>query len=251
MSRQSLIAFGLVAAAGLAGAYALGVFDAAEPASDAPASASTPARPDADRDTATAPAPTPRPEPTRPSPSRPAPPTSTPVPAEPEAPTTATLHITSDVPGAQVFLDNKFVGTSPATADNVVPGQRKINVQAPGYEGVVEFVDVSAGPRDLMISLKTIRLDQKVSVVHKHRLGSCSGTLIATPDGVRYVTDNKDDGFVVTLQNIETFQADFLQKNLRIKIRGGRTYEFTDPSGKADALYLFHQEVDKVRQRVK
>ena len=36
-----------------------------------------------------------------------------------------------------------------------------------------------------------------------------------------------------------------------IKIRGGRTYEFTDPSGKADALYLFHQEVDKVRQRMK
>ena len=251
MSRQFLIAFGVVAAAGLAGAYALGVFDAAKPASEAPVSTSAPARPDADRDSSAAPAPTPRPEPTRPAPSRPVPPNSTPVTPEPAAPTTATLHITSDVAGAQVFLDNKFVGTAPATADNVVPGQRKINVQAPGYEGVVEFVDVAAGPRDLMISLKTIRLDQKVSVIHKHRLGSCAGTLIATPDGVRYVTDNKDDGFVVTLQNIETFQADFLQKNLRIKIRGGRTYEFTDPSGKADALYLFHQEVDKVRQRVK
>lgn len=253
MSRQTLIAFGLVAAAGLAGAYALGMFDAADPAADAPASTSAPARADAGRDTSAAPAPTPRPEPSRPAPSRPAPPTSTPVTSTPEpaAPTTATLHITSDVAGAQVFLDNKFVGTAPATAENVAPGQRKVNVQAPGYEGVVEFVDVSAGPRDLMISLKTIRLDQKVSVTHKHRVGSCAGTLIATPDGVRYVTDNKDDGFVVTLQNIETFQADFLQKNLRIKIRGGRSYDFTDPSGKADALYLFHQEVDKVRQRLK
>ncbi len=251
MSRQSFIVFGLVAAAGLAGAYALGVFDAADPASDAPPSTSAPARADVDRDTSAAPAPAPRPESPRPAPSRPVPSTTTPVTAEPEAPTTATLHITSDVPGAQVFLDNKFVGTSPATAENVAPGQRKVNVQAPGYEGVVEFVDVAVGPRDLMISLKTIRLDQKVSVIHKHRLGSCAGTLIATPDGVRYVTDNKDDGFVVTLQNIETFQADFLQKNLRIKLRGGRTYEFTDPSGKADALYLFHQEVDKVRQRVK
>jgi hypothetical protein len=240
-----------VVAAGLAGAYALGLFDSADrPAAD-PVSTSAPPRGGADRDTAASPAP--RPEPDRPAPSRPAPPPSTPVTAapEPEAPTTATLHITSDVPGAQVFLDNKFVGTSPATAENVAPGQRKVNVQAPGYEGVVEFVDVSPGPRDLMISLKTIRLDQKVTVTHKHRIGSCAGTLIATPDGVRYVTDNKEDGFVVRLQDIEVFQADFLQKNLRLKIRGGRTYDFTDPSGKADTLYLFHQEVDKVRQRIK
>jgi hypothetical protein len=251
MSRQTLIAFGFVAAAALAGAYALGMFDAADPVETEPATTSAPARPDTNR--APAAEPTARPEPARPASPRPASPTpaaATPTP-EPVAPTTATLHITSDVPGAQVFLDNKFVGTAPATAENVAPGQRKINVQAPGYEGVIEFVTVDVGPRDLNISLKTIRLDQKVSVTHKHRMGSCSGTLIATPDGVRYVTDNKEDGFTVTLQNIETFTADFLAKNLRLKIRGGRTYEFTDPSGKADALYLFHQEVDKVRQRVK
>jgi len=253
MSRQTLVAVGLVAAAGLAGAYALGVFDAADPGTDAPASTSAPARADGDRAASAAPTPAPRLDPDRPAPSRPAPPTSTPVTSTPEpvAPTTATLHITSDVPGAQVFIDNKFVGTAPATAQDVVPGQRKINVQAPGYEGVIEFVDVAVGPRDLMISLKTIRLDQKVSVTHKHRVGSCAGTLIATPEGVRYVTDNKDDGFSVSLQNLETFQADFLQNNLKLKIRGGRSYDFTDPSGKAEALYLFHQEVDKVRQRVK
>jgi hypothetical protein len=251
MSRQTLVVFGVVAVAALAGAYALGLFDSAPRTAAEPVSTSAPPRGGADRDTVASPAP--RPAPDRPAPSRPAPPPSTPATAapEPEAPTTATLHITSDVEGAQVFLDNKFVGTSPATAENVAPGQRKVNVQAPGYEGVVEFVDVSPGPRDLMISLKTIRLDQKVTVTHKHRIGSCAGTLVATPDGVRYVTDHKEDGFVVRLQDIEVFQADFLQKNLRLKIRGGRTYDFTDPSGKADALYLFHQEVDKVRQRIK
>jgi len=251
MSRQTLVVFGLVGAAGLAGAYALGMFDAAAPpaAERAPAPSAVTSRPSP----APTAAPIPSSEPARPAAPRPASSTDTPVVATPEpaAPTTATLRIDSDVPGAQVFIDNKFVGTAPATAENVAPGQRKVNVQAPGYEGVIDFVDVAVGPRDLMISLKTIRLDQKVSVTHKHRVGSCAGTLIATPEGVRYVTDNKDDGFVVSLQNIETFQADFLQKNLKLKIRGGRSYDFTDPSGKADALYLFHQEVDKVRQRVK
>ncbi len=252
MSRQTLVVFGLVAAAGLAGAYALGVFDATETtdmtatrptssAAAAPATASVPAPP----------------PPTRPSssstPPRPSAPTVAAAESEPEpaAATTATLRVDSDVAGAQVFVDNKFIGTAPATVPNVQPGQRKVNVQAPGYEGVVEFVEVALGPKEVMISLKTVRLDQRVSVEHKHRMGSCSGTLIATPEGVRYQTSHAEDAFNVSLQNIETFTADFLQKNLKLKVRGGKTYDFTDPSGKAEAIYLFHQEVDKVRQRLK
>jgi hypothetical protein len=251
MSRQTVVVFALLAAAGVAGAFVLGVFDEA-PAPETTATGS--AAPETAAPV-TAPAPT-RPEPARPaSPSTPrtgSPAAPAPKPApEPVAPTTATLRIDSDVPGAQVFVDNKFVGTAPATALDLQPGQRKVNVQAPGYEGVVEFVDVTVGPKDVMISLKTIRLDQRVTVEHKHRMGSCSGTLIATPDGVRYQTSHKEDAFSVSLQNIETFTADFLQKNLKLKIRGGKTYEFTDPSGKAEAIYLFHQEVDKVRQRVR
>jgi hypothetical protein len=203
---------------------------------------------------ATAPAPaTATATPVRPDPAPPAAPRApvapTPEP-EPKTPTTATLRIDSDVPGAQVFVDNKFIGTAPATADGVAPGQRKINVQAPGYDSVSEFHDVVAGPRDIVISLKTIRLDQKTAVTHKHGAGSCSGTLIATPEGLRYETSHKDDGFRVALTNIETFDADFLKNNLKVKIRGGRNYDFTDPSGKADALYLFHQEVEKVRKRL-
>lgn len=247
--RRVLFIVGLMAAAaGLAAA--LGLFERRQvaPVEDTPAPV-TSNRPQP-RDTS---APQPRAEAVREPESRPTPARPTeppPPPPEPEAPTTATLRIDSDVPGAQVFIDNKFVGNAPATATGVAPGQRKINVQAPGYDGVVEFVDVTPGSRDLTFSLKTIRLDQKVSVVHKHRLGQCTGTLIATPEGIRYETDNKDDGFTVALTGLETFEVNFLQKNLKLKVRGGRSYDFTDPSGKADALYLFHQEVDKVRKKV-
>ncbi len=247
MNRQALVLVVVLAVAGVAAAYSLGYLGSSpEPVVEesAPrASAAVPSTP------VPAPATTAvTPRPTTPPPD--APPVAPPVPVAPIAPTTATLRIDSDVPGAQVFIDNKFVGTAPATIDGVQPGQRKVNVQAPGHESVAEFFDIIPGSRDITISLKTIRLDQKIAVTHKHRVGSCSGTLIATPDGIRYETTNKDDGFNVPLTNLESFTADFLQKNLKLKIRSGRSYDFTDPSGKADALYLFHQEVEKVRKRL-
>lgn len=176
-------------------------------------------------------------------------PAAAPEPVAPAAPTMATLHITSDVPGAQVFIDRKFIGVAPVTAEDIVPGARQINVSAPGYDGVAETHDVAAGPRDIMISLKTIRLDQSIPVKHKHGIGSCAGRLIATAEGLRYETDNKDDGFRVALPGLETFKVDFIARNLRVKVKGGRTYDFTDPGGKADPLYLFHEAVEKARLR--
>jgi hypothetical protein len=176
----------------------------------------------------------------------PVPTAPTPEPA-PVAPTTATLHITSDVPGAQVFIDRKFIGVAPVTAEDIAPGSHQINVSASGFDGVAETLDVAAGPRDVMISLKTIRLNESIPVTHKHGMGSCAGRLVATPEGLRYETDNKKDAFAVPLTELETFKVDFLAKNLKVKIKGGRSYDFTDPGGKADPLYLFHQAVEKAR----
>lgn len=207
-------------------------------------------------DAAPAPVPVERTAPPRATPARPTssaaarPSPSAPRPVEPEAPTTATLHITSDVPGAQVFIDRKFIGAAPVTAENVAPGSRQINVSAPGYEGVAETLDVSPGSRDVMVSLKTIRLNQSVPVTHKHRIGSCTGRLIATPDGLRYETGNTDDGFAAPLTGLETFTVDFAAKTLKVKVKDGRTYDFTDQGGRAEPLYFFHQAVDKVRQRL-
>ena len=165
----------------------------------------------------------------------------------PVAATTATLHITSDVPGAEVFIDRKYIGVAPVTANDIAPGSRRINVSAAGYDGVAETFDVAPGPRNIMISLKTIRLDESIPVTHKHGMGSCAGRLVATPEGMRYQTENKNDGFSVPLTALETFTMDFLAKNLKVKIKGGRSYDFTDPEGKADPLYFFHQAVDKAR----
>ena len=188
--------------------------------------------------------PTPRPTSTASGASKPVEPT-------PEAtPTTGTLLIQSDVPDTSVFVDRVFLGTAPVTAANLTPGPHRVNLSATGYEGYVETIDVAAGARTLSVKFKEVKLDASIPVVHKHGVGSCSGTLRATPQGLTYDTDNASDAFTTPLTSLDTFSVDYLEKNLRVKIRGGKTYNFTDPDGKADRLYLFHQEVDKVRKRL-
>ena len=36
-----------------------------------------------------------------------------------------------------------------------------------------------------------------------------------------------------------------------VKPRKGRTYDFTDPSGNADHLFVFHRDVDNARERLR
>ena len=47
-------------------------------------------------------------------------------------PDLVTLHVDSDVAGAQVFIDRQFVGAAPVTTTEVKPGTHQINVSATG-----------------------------------------------------------------------------------------------------------------------
>jgi hypothetical protein len=200
------------------------------------APAATPERPAARR----APAPAPRPA------------ESSALAAPAEAmPDTATLTIASDVPGAQVFLDRQFVGVTPLTARDIAPCQHQLNVSAPGFDNHAQTIDLTPGPREITINFREIRLDASIDVVHKHRMGSCRGRLVATPGGLRYDTTDKDDVFTAALLDLETFQVDYLSKNLRIQPRKGKRYDFSDPDGNADRLFVFHRDVDRARERLK
>jgi hypothetical protein len=171
-------------------------------------------------------------------------------PAAPAAPTTGELHIDSDVPGAMVFLDRQYIGNTPTTATNVAPGTHHVNLTAEGYDGYSDTIEVAAGPADVMVRFKEIRLNETVDVVHKHAFGSCEGRLVADPQGIRYETTNKSDAFSMKYGEIETFEVDYLKKNLIIKRRGGKQYNFTTKAANADPLFVFHRNVEKVRQEV-
>jgi hypothetical protein len=165
-------------------------------------------------------------------------------------PDAGTLRIETDVPNAQVFLDRQFIGTAPVTAANVKPGSHQLNVSAEGFEGIARSIDVEPGSRDLMIRFREVKLEARAAVVHKHGIGSCRGELVATPQGLEYTTDNKDDRFMVPMADVEQFQVNYQEKNLRVKVRRGKQYNFTDPDGNADRLFVFHRDVDKARQRL-
>ena len=71
-----------------------------------------------------------------------------------------------------------------------------------------------------------------LDVVHKHRFGSCKGRLIATPQGIRYETTEKDDAFAGALLDIEAFDVDYLAKNLRVQFKKGES-DTTSPIHRA------------------
>jgi hypothetical protein len=215
-----------------------------------PAPVETPGEPE-DRRPAPAPARPPAP-PERPAadadapPARPAPEDAPPRPAA----ATGVLRVRSDVPGASVFLDRKYLGNTPLEVDGLAPGSHRLNVSVEGYEGHAQSVEIGETPADVDVRFKEVRLNASVPVVHKHGMGSCRGRLVADTNGLRYETDKADDAFSLRFAELETFSVDYLKKSLRVKRRGGRTWNFEDPNGQADPLFVFHRDVDKARARL-
>lgn len=158
------------------------------------------------------------------------------------------LSVSADVPGAQVFLDRKFVGEAPLVIPDVPAGRHRLNVSARGYDGYREDIEVGPGVNEVRVRFKEVRLDESLAVKHKHGIGSCQGQLRATPQGLQYETDHEKDGFTVPFSSLEPLEVDYMSRNLRVKVRGGRTYNFTAED--ADALLTFQQAVEAARKRL-
>lgn len=219
--------------------------DTAAPATPAAAPAAAPAAP-AEPESVVAEAP----EPDRPAPEPEPEPLAEPEPEpEPPPPPPIVLRVTSDVDGADVFVDRRHVGNTPFESREVEPGRRRINVTAEGYESHAEDVEIGGDLATVDVLFRQVRLDERIPVVHKHRFGDCEGDLVASTSGIAYRTDD-DDAFEIALDALEEFAVDYLEHNLRIKVRGGRTYNFTDHGENADALFVFHREVEEARERL-
>lgn len=173
--------------------------------------------------------------------------------AAPPAPATATrtpaLSVEADVDGAQVFVDRAFVGEAPVRVDELEHGPHRVNVSAPGYEVFLETIEFDGSARTISVRFKEVSLDTRVGVVHKHGFGSCEGELRATLEGIRFETDHKD-AFDVSFDRLEHFDFDYIEKNLELKIEGGRRYNFRPRSGNPDDLLVFQQQVTAARQRL-
>ena len=160
------------------------------------------------------------------------------------------LRVDSDVPGASVFLDRNYVGTTPVEVSDIDPGEHELTASADGYDMYAETLELSDEPRDVMIRFKQVTLDESVAVIHKHTFGQCQGTLSTTLTHVTYDTDHKD-AFSVPWAGLERFEVDYIEKNLNIKVNGGKNYNFTSQSGNPDELFVFHQKVTEAREKLK
>jgi hypothetical protein len=154
------------------------------------------------------------------------------------------------VPGASVFIDRQFVGNTPLKLDKLEPGTKRVQLTATGFDSVQRTIELAPGPNNITLRVKEVSLNARANVVHKHGMGSCEGTLTATLDGLRYVTSNKGDAFTLSYAQVETFAVDYLEKNLRVKQRGGRTWNFTDRNDNADTLFVFHRDVEAARKKL-
>jgi len=186
---------------------------------------------------------------TSPTPARPVAPRETPSPAEATPrPAAARLRVDADVAGASVFLDRKFLGTTPVEARDLEPGPHRLNVSAEGHEMYGEPVELRAGANEVMVRFKEVRLDERVAVAHKHGVGSCRGELFATPAGLRFASEKPGDSFEAPLSSLEPLTVDYLAKSLRVKQKAGKTWNFTSPD--ADALLVFQKRVEAARAKL-
>jgi hypothetical protein len=158
------------------------------------------------------------------------------------------LRVEADVPGANVFLDRRFLGTTPLETSDFEPGTHRLNVSAEGYEMYAEAVELTAGPNAVSVRFKEVRLDEHVAVSHKHGVGSCRGELRASRSGLSFVASKPADSFDAPFASLEPLEVDYLARNLRVKLKGGKTWNFT--SDDADALLVFQKKVEAARARL-
>ncbi len=158
------------------------------------------------------------------------------------------IVVESDLPGAMVFLDRAFRGNTPVTIPDLAPGEYGLTVSAEGHEVQRRRVEVGRVPVPVRIVFgeRAAPFGAEVRVVHKHRFGSCAGVLVAGPEGFDYRTEHRD-AFRLRFEQVERFELDYLANNLRLEVRGGRTYNFESPDEDLDALFVFHREVSEFR----
>jgi hypothetical protein len=157
------------------------------------------------------------------------------------------LRVESDIPGASVFLDKGFIGKTPLAAREAPRGRHQIDVSAEGFDVYSEMIELDTGETLVAARFKEIRLDERLPVMHRHAVGRCGGQLIASPRELRFESERADHSFVASLAEIENLAVDYLSKNLSLRVRGGKTYNFTVRAKNADPLLVFQKKVERAR----
>jgi hypothetical protein len=81
-----------------------------------------------------------------------------------QAPEQSTVQFQSSPPGAQVYLDTMFRGTTPTTVTGITPGNHTLEYRNSGYENWNSGITVSPGPSTMFVAMLPAAA-QTVSVI--------------------------------------------------------------------------------------
>ena len=101
------------------------------------------------------------------------------------------LMIGGNVSGAQVFLDNAFVGNLPVTV-STAPGGHSLRVAAPGYQDFNTTIQMNAAPLSMNVSLVPMIVKYSLSITAN--VGGAQVFLNNAPVGQAPVTLTVDPG---------------------------------------------------------
>jgi len=122
---------------------------------------------------------------------------------------TGTLRVKTDVSAAEVFLDGKSVGTTPATVPAVSAGPHQLTLAKDGYKDHVQQVEVKAGETvKLFIVMKAEDRPPPVlpvtyPVIHRHAMGYCLGELTVTQEAVDFRAKDGHDVFHIPIRAMQ------------------------------------------------
>ena len=162
------------------------------------------------------------------------------------------LRVTSDVAGAFVFVDRKFLGKTPLETDDVQAGSHRLQVSAEGYDGVSQSIEVARRRSDRCLG---------VAEDSRRSTRACRSCTSTASDRARARSSPTCAGFATRRRTGTTpgrcpsvtsrsLCLDYQGKTLQIKQRGGRTWNFTTRTSNADPLLVFQREVDHARSRL-
>jgi hypothetical protein len=137
---------------------------------------------------------------------------------------------------------------APAPAETPAKTPAEAPVQRPAASAAAPTPVSYRGAATTPATPPPARVDARLPVLHKHRFGDCQGTLRAVPGTLTYATSHKEDAFRVAFAEVEAFELDADKKNLRIRSRGGKTWNFTTRDETGAALTAFHKEAARLRR---
>lgn len=122
------------------------------------------------------------------------------------------LNIVSMPDKARVYVDNSFLGNSPAMIETLAPGEHRVRVECEGFDPLARNVTIEAGE----------------SKVEEFRLTANTGRVLltTTPDGVTVILNGKEHGKTSPAGNGAQISAEYALEALA---EGEHTLKFVAP----------------------